>query len=107
MKLVAILQSEPTKRGYAFDEQFIFTEHNGMCNVTYLKAGSEAEPICFRFNSRAQGNAAYLALKRLGATGCKSVSECVSLKLARWGMELGVRKFDELLGRLMLQGLAS
>lgn len=107
MKLNAILRTEPTKRGYVFDEEFIFTEHNGMYNVTYLKAGSDDEPICFRFNSRAQGNAAYLALKKLGATGCKSESEYIPLRMARWGMEQGVRKFDELLGRLVLQGLAS
>ena len=111
MKLTAnLIARTETKSGRHITETFVFTEHQGMLNVTYSKIGGGADPtfLCYRFNDRRQGNAFYIALKRLGAIASTAESLASSqesgLRYVRNVMRDGVRPFDELLASLIISG---
>ena len=113
MKLTAKLDASTKTNGSTLIESFLFTEHQGMLNVTYSAIGGGADPkfMCWRFTDRRQGNALYIALRRLGATAVSK--DCLEdegvqesgLRFARNVMrQEGVQPFNEVLASLIISG---
>lgn len=80
-----------------------------MCNVTYSAFGGGADPqfACFRFNSRKQGNAFYLALKRMGADpilpdSIEHLQDCTCRYVRNVMRDCGVVTFDRWLATALI-----